>query len=50
VAVLEDGGGDIDLVADDPARGVTAAVDDRLESLDLDAAWWVWCSREWHSA
>ena len=50
VAVLEDGGGHLDLVADDRARRIAAAVDDRLESLDLNAGWWLGCSWEWHSA
>ena len=37
VAVAEDGGGDGDLVAEDAAGGVAAAVDRRLDRFDDDA-------------
>jgi len=41
VPVFEDGGVDVDLVADRRLDGIPAAVDDRLDRLDLDTGCFV---------
>src|SRR5206468_3651765 len=48
VAVLEDGRVDVDAVADGALDGVAAAVDDRLDRLDLDPGRWLRGLRKGH--